>query len=102
MVKLSDNIRMVMDDADVQYGEVTMWKARAAMAEDAARAASAALAEATAKHNALQRKLDEYRTVVDQARRMSGCKYVKFTSVVHLETLWIGVALKVSDFDFGK
>ena len=33
---------------------------------------------------------------------MSGCKYVKFTSVVHLETLRIGVALKVSDFDFGK
>ena len=93
---------MVMDDADVQYGDAKMWKERAAVAEDAARVATAALAEATAKNNALQRKLDEYRTVVEHARRMSGCKYVKFTSVVHLETLRIGVALKVSDFDFGN
>ena len=99
MAELSDNIRVVIDDADVQYGEVTMWKARAAMAEDAARAASAALAEATAEKVALERRLDEYRNVVEQSRRMSGCEYVKFTFVVHLETPTIGVTLEVSVFD---
>ena len=99
---LSHDIRIVTSDADEFHAEAKMWKERAAVAEDAARAAAAALAKERVEKLELQRQLDEYRKVVEQARRMSRCKYVKFTSVVHLETLWIGVALKVSDFDFGK
>ena len=99
---LSHDIRIVTSDADEFHAEAKMWKERAAVAEDAARAAAAALAKERVEKLELQRQLDEYRKVVEQARRMSRCKYVKFTSVVLLETLWIGVALKVSDFDFGK
>ena len=67
-----------------------------------ARVAVAALDAEPAANAALQRTVHEYRTVVEKARRMSGCKSVNYTFAVHSETPTIGVTLEVSRFDFRK
>ena len=67
-----------------------------------ARVAVAALAAETHAKSGLQRTVHEYRTVGEKARRMSWCKYVNFTFVVHPETPTIGVTLEVSRFDLRK
>ena len=59
-----------MDDANELRGEAQMWKQKAATAADAARAATAALEAATAEKAALQRKLAEFRSGLEQARSM--------------------------------
>ena len=84
------------------HDDVKMWQAKAAAAEETACAAVAAAAEATAAKAAMQRDVDKYRAFVEKARRMSGCKYMKSTFVMHPETLAIGVPLEVSVFDVKK
>ena len=90
---LEGDISTLVRDVDKLDEEAQMWKQEAAAAALAAQAATTALEASTAETAALRRKLAEFRAVLEQARSMDRCKYVKSICVVHL---------KISVFDLSK
>ena len=77
MVTLEKQLAVCNEEADELYDQAKMWQATAAVAEETARVAVASFAAETAAKAALRRTVRKYRTVVEKARRMSWCKWLR-------------------------